>query len=268
MIAWGLPKIFAKLPHRKIILAISMLTALTALGISAQKQIMYWNNNSTLFSHALEVTNNNYFAHNCLGQELYKQENLVLAVEHFNKALKIKPDYIGPIINLGNIAADQGDLNRAIYYFQKALQLKPDSVDALTNLGTTLQKQGKLKEAIVQLNRSLQIEPDNPGTKNNLAWLLATSEDPNIRNPSEAIRLAQQASRDTGYIDPSMLDTLAAAFASAGRFDEAVITAQKALNLTNENNKQIFQAIKRHLDLYKASKPLIEPAKVENSIIN
>jgi hypothetical protein len=191
MIAWSLPQLLAKLPHRKIVFAISMLTVLTALGISAHKQTMYWNNSSTLFSHALEVTNNNYVIHNCLGQEMYKQ--------------------------------------------------------------------GKLKEAIVHIKSSLQIEPGNPGTKNNLAWLFATCSDPNYRNPSEAIRLAQQACHATGFTDPGKLDTLATAFASAGRFDEAVATAQKALNLANENNnKQLFQVIKSHLDLYKASKPLIE----------
>ena len=238
MIAWSLPQLLAKLlsakPQRKIVLAVLMLTALTALGISAYKQTMYWNNSSTLFSHTLEVTNNNFIAHNCLGQDLYKQGKLVLAAEHFNKALQIKPNYANAIINLGCVSTNRGDLKQAIDYFQKALQM----------------------------------EPDNSVTMNNLAWIFATCPDPNYRNSSEAIRLAQRACRATGFADPGILDTLAAAFASAGRFDEAVITAQKALNLVNKNNKQIFGAIKSHLDLYKASKPLIEPVKVENSIIN
>jgi Flp pilus assembly protein TadD len=258
IIAWGLPKLLAKLPHQKIILAISMLTALTALGISAQKQTMYWNNSFTLFSHALEVTNNNYLAHNCLGRELRKQDKLALAVEHFNKALQIKPNYANAMISLGCVSTDRGDFIQAIDYFQKALHLKPDSAEAHTNLGIALQKYGRFNDAIIHIRRSLQIEPDNPVTINNLAWLFATCPDPNFRNPAQAISLAQQACRATAYVNPELLDTLAAAFASAGRFDEAVITAQKALNLANENNKQIFGAIKSHLDLYKASKPLIE----------
>ncbi len=268
MIAWSLPQILAKLPHRKIVLAISMLTALTVIGISAHKQTTYWNNSFTLFSHALEATNNNYLAHNCLGQELYRQAKFAPAIEHFNKALQIKPNYTNAIISLGCVSTDRGDLKQAIDYFQKALNLKPDSADAHTNLGIALQKYGRFNDAIIHIRRSLQIEPDNPVTMNNLAWLFATCPDPNYRNPSEAIRLAQQVCRATAYVNPEMLDTLAAAFASAGRFDEAVITAQKALNLANENNKQLFQAIKSHLDLYNASKPLIEPTKVENSIIN
>jgi len=258
IIAFLTPQLLSRLPHRKIALGISMLTALTALGISAQKQTMYWNNSTTLFSHALAVTNNNFLAHSCLGQELYKQGKLALAVEHLNKALQINPNYTNAIINLGCVSTDRGYFIQAIDYFQKALQLKPDSVDALTNLGTALLRQGKLKEAIIHIRRSLQIEPDNPATINNLAWLFATCSDPNYRNPAEAIRLAQQACHATAYVNPETLDTLAAAFASAGRFNEAVITAQKALNLANENNKQISGAIKSHLDLYNSSKPLIE----------
>ena len=258
IIAWGLPEIFAKWPHRKIVLAVSMLAALTAFGISAQKQTMYWNNSSTLFSHTLEVTNNNYLAHNCLGQELHKQGKLALAVEHLNKALQIKPNYTNAIINLGCVSTDRGDLKQAIDYFQKALLLNPNSVPAHINFAAALQKYGRFNDAIIHIRRSLQIEPDNPVTMNNLAWIFATCPDPNFRNPAQAISLAQQACRATAYVNPELLDTLAAAFASAGRFDEAVITAQKALNLANENNKQIFGAIKSHLDLYKASKPLIE----------
>jgi Flp pilus assembly protein TadD len=265
MIAWSVPQLLAKSPHRKIVLAVTMLTALITLGIYAYKQTTFWNNSSTLFSHALEVTNDNYVAHSCLGQELYRQGKFAPAIEHLNKALQIRPNYIYPIISLGCIETDRGDLKQAIDYFQKALNLKSDSADAHTNLATALQKCGRFNDAIVHIRRSLQIEPDNPATMNNLAWLFATCSDPNYRSPAEAIHLAQQACRATAYVNPEMLDTLAAAFASAGRFNEAIITAQKALNLANENNKQIFQAIKDHLDLYKASRPLIEIPKTQNS---
>jgi protein O-mannosyl-transferase len=268
MIAWGLPQLLSKWRHRKIIFAVSMLTALTIFGISARKQTSYWNNSSTLFSHALKVTNNNFIAHDCLGQDLYQQGKLALAAEHFNKALEIKPNHTNAAINLGCVLTRQGDLDRAIDYFKKALQLEPDSAYALTNLGAALQKQGKFKEAIVQIDRSLRIEPDNPGTKNTLAWLLATNEDPNIRNPSRAVTLAMEACRDTGYMRPGILDTLAAAYASAGKFNDAVEIAQKALILTNrQNQKELFMAIQSRLDLYKNSKPYFEPRKVENTLI-
>ena len=67
MIAWGLPELLSKWPQRKIALGLSMVIVLTALGICAHRQVSYWNNSITLFSHAIEVTQNNYIAYNNLG---------------------------------------------------------------------------------------------------------------------------------------------------------------------------------------------------------
>jgi hypothetical protein len=99
--------------------------------------------------------------------------------------------------------------------------------------------------------------------RNNLAWILATSPDPNMRNPSEAIRIAQKLSNETNYNNPAVLDTLGAAYASAGRFAEAIEMAQKALSLVDKNDKYILEQFQRHLDLYKVSRPYIE-ARQEN----
>ncbi|HEY5141044.1 MAG TPA: hypothetical protein VIJ25_17275, partial [Methylococcales bacterium] len=62
MIAWGLPELLSKLPYRKIVFGVSMVVVLTALGICTQRQVGYWNNSIALFSHAIEVTKNNYLA--------------------------------------------------------------------------------------------------------------------------------------------------------------------------------------------------------------
>jgi hypothetical protein len=94
--------------------------------------------------------------------------------------------------------------------------------------------------------------------RNNLAWFLATSPDPNMRNPSEAIRIAEKLSSETNYNNPALLDTLGAAYASAGRFAEAIEIAQKALSLVDKNDKYMLEQFHRHLDLYKVSKPYIE----------
>ena len=94
--------------------------------------------------------------------------------------------------------------------------------------------------------------------RNNVAWILATSPDPNMRNPSEAIRIAKELSSETNYNNPAVLDTLGAAFASAGRFDEAIETMQKALSLVDKNDEYTLGQFHRHLDLYKVSKPYIE----------
>jgi hypothetical protein len=94
--------------------------------------------------------------------------------------------------------------------------------------------------------------------RNNLAWALATSPDPNMRNPAEAIRIAQQLSGETNYNNPAVLDTLGAAYASAGRFADAIEITHKALSLADENDKDMIEQFQRHLNLYKTFKPYID----------
>jgi len=98
--------------------------------------------------------------------------------------------------------------------------------------------------------------PTGKSRLNSLAWILATHSQDNIRNPAEAIRLAERACELTNQKDAGFLDTLAAAYAAAGRFDDAVATAEKAVQLTaSGDNKQRHDTIKSRLQLYKAHQP-------------
>ncbi len=92
---------------------------------------------------------------------------------------------------------------------------------------------------------------------NNLAWILATDPDKTIRNESQALQLAQRACTLTDYKQATLLDTLAAAYASVGKFPQAVQTAQKALELAKSTQKkQTVDQVKQHLKQYKSNKPL------------
>jgi Flp pilus assembly protein TadD len=90
--------------------------------------------------------------------------------------------------------------------------------------------------------------------------LIATHPEIKNRDTNEAIHLAGRACELTNYKDPAFLGTLAAAYASAGRFSEAVDMADKALNLAEAANQtQIKNIIQYHLSFYKQGKPYIEP---------
>ena len=96
---------------------------------------------------------------------------------------------------------------------------------------------------------------------NALAWILATHREDKFRNPDEAIQLAQRACELTNYQDPGSADILAAAYAAAGRFDDAVATAEKAVQLTaSGDNKQRHQATLNRLQLYRQQKPYRQPS--------
>ena len=120
-------------------------------------------------------------------------------------------------------------------------------------------KAGKFNEAVWHLKKALQIEPDQVEPMNNLAWILATNKEDRIREPDEAIRLAEKACELTNQKRPDFLDTLAVAYASAGRFTEAMGTAEEAKALAESlGQKRLAKEIGRRLLLFKAGQPYME----------
>ena len=129
------------------------------------------------------------------------------------------------------------------------------------NLAVALQKQGRLDEAAAHFTKVIQIAPDMPSPMNDLALLIATHPEIKNRDVNEAIRLARRACELTNYHNPATLGTLAAAYAAAARFSEAVDTARKAIAIADSANQpQIKNIIQYHLTFYTQGKPYIEPA--------
>ena len=78
------------------------------------------------------------------------------------------------------------------------------------------------------------------GARTNLAWILAAASDDGLRDPGEAVRVAEEAAAVTRREDASVLDALAAAYASANRFDRAIATAGEALRLANDAGQTLL----------------------------
>jgi len=147
-------------------------------------------------------------------------------------------------------------VDEAIAHFQKALQVKPDNAEAHINLGNALYQNGRREEAIVHFQKALEITPGYAEAMNNLAWVLATCPQASLRNGSRAVELAQRANQLAGGGNPVFLGTLAAAYAEAGRFSEAVGTAQRALRLAQaQSNTMLADAVQLQMKLYQAGVP-------------
>jgi Flp pilus assembly protein TadD len=178
------------------------------------------------------------------------------AITHFQKALQIKPDNAEAHYNLGNALLRKGSVDEAIIHFQKALQIKPNNAEARYTLGNVLLQKGSVAEAIVHYQKALQTKPNYLEVQNNLAWVLAIAPQASLRNGPQAVKLAQQANQLTGGENPIILHTLAAAYAEAGRFPEAVETAQHALQLAEtQSNTVLADAIRSQMKLYQAGSP-------------
>jgi Flp pilus assembly protein TadD len=128
-------------------------------------------------------------------------------------------------------------------------------------LGMALGQLGRTREAVAQYREALRLNPNLAGALNNLAWVLAASPDDELRNGAEAVRLAGRACELTHYGEPLFVGTLAAAYAEAGRFPEAVTTAEKAEQLaTSAGLKKVAEKNQQLLELYRTGKPYHEPA--------
>jgi len=211
------------------------------------------------YRKAVQISPNYFESLNNLGVTLADTGRFDEAIENYHKAIQINPIYSEAMINLGDALAVKGRFDEAIDNYYKAIQIKPNSPGALNNLGFALAAKGRFKEAVESYREAIRIKPDKSETLNNLAWALATSPDDQLRDGVEAVRLAERACELTHYSVPSFIGTLAAAYAEARRFPEAVAMAEKAEKLATDTGQTAVAAKNRQLlELYRADKPYYE----------
>jgi tetratricopeptide (TPR) repeat protein len=209
------------------------------------------------FQMALRLRPDYAEAHNNLGTVLEQKGGVDEAIAQYQAALQLKPDYADAHNNLGIALLHKGGVDEAVAQYQMALQLKPDYADAHNNLGTALVQKGRMAEAITQYRKALQIEPADPKTQNNLALLLATGAEASLRNGDQAVQLARQANDLAGGKNPLYLRTLAAAYAEAGRFSDAMRASREAIELAQATGQpDLVARLNDELKRYEAGHPL------------
>src|SRR5438093_333712 len=149
----------------------------------------------------------------------------------FEQALRLDPEYAQAHNNLGAMLQLAGRAGEALDHFRRAVALRPDNVDAQINLAQLLSAQGRAREALDHFEAALTLRGDSAQALAGIAWIRATVADPSLRNSEQAVTFAERAAAATGRRDLSVLDALAAAYASAGRFDDAVAFVESGLNL-------------------------------------
>jgi tetratricopeptide (TPR) repeat protein len=174
---------------------------------------------------------------------------------HIEKALKIRPES-AEVDSFRQFLLKQDQLNKTAQKYEQILKSRPNDPDAHNAIGEVFLWQGKYEESITHFSEAIRLKADWASPMNNLAFLLATHPDRDIRDVDKAVSLAEQAADLTNHENVEVLDTLAAAYASAGQFDKAVINAQKALDLSVASGKtKMSEEIKMRLNLYKQGKP-------------
>jgi spermidine synthase len=166
---------------------------------------------------------------------------------------------------LADLYQEKGELENSIIYYSRSLHINPDSPLTHEGLAVSFCRQGMIEKCIAEYRETLRLNPDLRTSLNNLSWVLATTPNEKNRDGVQAVRLAEQACQYTDYENPFTLDTLAAAYAAAGRYPEAVRTAEKALVLLPESSRQrqLAKDFNDRLLLYKSGRIYIEPLPVK-----
>jgi tetratricopeptide (TPR) repeat protein len=241
-------------------------------------------------SAIVEREPDNPVGHRCLGQWYLEAKDPDTAKQHFLRAAELKPDDPGLWLQVAMCEASAGRYEQAVTPCRRALEIKPDFAEAMGELANALEMTGRLDEALATYQRLIEIAPDQVKAQravvnlldgrgdrrgaiewlrrahqsllddleiaNDLAWRLATCPDAELRNGDEAVALAEQANKATDGQVPEILDTLAAAYAEVGRFDAAVSTADRAIQLADKADRpDLASRIAARRSLYAQGEP-------------
>lgn len=231
-----------------------------------------------------------------LGAIAHQRGEFETAISHYRKSLGIIPDQKMVLSELMNVhlqrkepakAAEQaeailainrqdpenlaqlaklrqqlGQEDQAVSLYRESLGLRfdPGTGTALANL---LRSQGECREALQLYSAVLEARPDDILAANNLAWILATHPDANLRDGAAAKRWARVACEATNHRIPPLLGTLAAAHAELGEFDQAVALSKRALASAREFQKEEFaKRLAARMTSYQSKKPFRDPSLV------
>jgi tetratricopeptide (TPR) repeat protein len=206
------------------------------------------------YRRAIELDPSYAEAHNNLGVLLEMVSDRGTAFEHYRRAIAIQPHQSGAHFNLGNALVAGGHPEEAVDHYRQALASDPEATETRIRLGRVLAQVRQRAAAVVEYRQALALSPNLPGALLDLAWLLATAPEPALGDPLEAVTLTRRAAAIVGDDHPIVLDTLAAVYASDGRFDEAVETARRAADRARAipELKSRVAAIELRLKLYQA----------------
>jgi len=183
------------------------------------------------------------------------------SVRHFIVALQLKPELVLMLKDVAGLLLSQGRPADAEKLYRQILRVLPEDLDVHNGLGFALAQQGRFDEAVGEFRDVLRISPASVDVMDILARLISVNKDADFYDPNEAIHLAQGACASSNYQKPEFLDTLAIAYAAAGRFQDAVETADKAFKLAQSSQQeQLALQIQARLNLYKEGRPYIESA--------
>lgn len=200
-------------------------------------------------------------AHNGLGKILLERGDRDGALVHFSKAATLRPKDPIARANRGLVLAQLGRWSEAEEDYEAALMWAPTNVDSWTNFGICRERIGNRLGAVEAYETALTLDGGHIAAANNLAWLLATAPEVDIRDGDRAVLLAEKVA--AAGISASTLDTLAAALAEAGRYAEALTAADRALGLVDSSSAILAVNIRARRALFEQGRPFRSQKEIQ-----
>ena len=178
----------------------------------------------------------------------YRLGDVTQAVSNLKRALQLQPDMSDERVNLNTILMMEQQLNLQIAQYNVMLQSNPNDPALHDKLARILYQNGDCQTAIEHLRQAIWLKPDWAEPYMNLAGLLATTWDARLRNPQEAVELAQKAAQLTERKDVAVLERLSVILDTAGKYDEAIQAAEEALILAQaDDNQALVESLQKHI---------------------
>jgi tetratricopeptide (TPR) repeat protein len=196
-------------------------------------------------------------AWNARGFAYQQKKEFDKAIGDFNQAVRWDPKHALAFNNRGNTYLEKKNYRKALADYNQAIRLEPKDIEYLNNRGICYRRMGQYQKAMADHRHAIRLDPKHPNGYNCLAWLWSVSPKKEVRDCKKAVEYAEKACKLSNWKNPYYLDTLAAAYAEAGDFKNAVKFQEKAL--TNQEFVDRYgKAAKIRVKQYKAKKPYRE----------
>lgn len=271
MLSWGTADVLRSWPRGRTAAAVSALAVCSACVVLTSIQLRYWATTESLFRHAVEVTTDNYVAHNNLADYYLSKLRNDEALGHVIEALRVQPNYAEARVNLATILSRAGKTDEAEREYRVALTLQPGNVEGHSGYGALLFNQGRANDALREFWEAVQLRPESADGHFVLGRMFAAlgRTDQAIPEFIEAVRLRPDhadAHHSLGVAllgrgrlsealaeftaearikptDASVHNNLGQLLASQGRLDEAITQFSEALRI-----KPDFDAARKSLE--------------------
>jgi tetratricopeptide (TPR) repeat protein len=181
------------------------------------------------------------------------------AIADYNEAIRLDPKDAWAYNNRGSAWGNKKDYDHAIADYNEAIRLDPKDAWAYNNRGSAWLDKKDYDHAIADYNEAIRLDPKDASPYNGRAWLWATASDAKFRDGKKAVESATKACELSEWKERNHLGTLAACYAEAGDFDEAVKWEEAAIKLTPESEAEEMKGRNERLALYRDKKPYRQP---------